>query len=119
MGKPVVFRLRAEVHAYLDPIWQQAAYTGGYTPKEVREFTGPKAYYFEQSARCRVYAWLAEQMGMTRDECHASLFTARQCRRAIAILSGVTFADIRPWAQRKRLKIYRWYDTQPAHQGAA
>lgn len=107
----VTFRLRAEVHLYLDPLWRDAALTGGYTRRETRKFTGSAAYYFEQSARCRVYAWLAEQMLLTADECHAAKFTAEQCREAIAHLSGITFIEIRHWAKRTGLKVRRRYDT--------
>lgn len=120
MRDPHLMRLRAEVHLHLDPVWQQAALTGGYTPKEIRKFSGPGAYYFEQVARTRVYAWLAERMGMTREECHAAKFTAAQCEQAIAILAGVSFAEVRSWAKRRGLKIRRWYDAPAAHrEGAA
>lgn len=115
MRDPYLMRLRAEVHLHLDPIWQQAAFTGDYTPKEIRKFTGPGAYYFEQVARSRVYAWLAERMGMTREECHAAKFTAEQCEQAIAILADVSFAEVRSWAKRCGLKVRRWYDA-PAPQ---
>ncbi|WP_267355752.1 MULTISPECIES: hypothetical protein [unclassified Methylobacterium] len=105
-----LFRLRAEVHVYLDPIWREAAQTGGYTRREIRKYAGPAAYYFEQSARCRVYGWLAEQMLLTVDECHAAKFTAAQCRQAIDLLAGVTFAEIRQWAARTGFKVRRRYD---------
>ncbi|MCJ2069581.1 DUF3268 family zinc-finger domain-containing protein, partial [Methylobacterium sp. J-030] len=100
-----LFRPRAEVHLYLDPIWREAARTGGYSRREIRKYTGPAGSYFEQSARCRVYGWLPERMLLTVDECHAAKFTAAQCRQAIDLLSGVTFAEVRQWAQRTGFKV--------------
>jgi len=110
MCDPKTYRLRREVHRRLDPIWRNAAFNGGYTRREIKKYTGSAAYFFQQSARCRVYAWLAEQMLLTEDECHASKFTVPQCHEAIALLSGVTFAEIREWAQRTGFKVRRRYD---------
>lgn len=117
MSASKLIRLRAEVHQHLDPIWREAARTGGYTRREIRKYTGPAAYYFEQSARCRVYGWLAEQMQLTADECHAAKFSAAQCRQAIDLLAGVTFAEIRRWAKRTGFQVRRWYDA-PSREAA-
>lgn len=114
MSDPATPYMREQVHAVLDPIWQNAAQTGGYSPSQIRKYSsGPGAYYLKQSARSRVYMWLAAQMHLTRDECHAAKFTAEQCREAIELLSEITFYDVRKWARRSGIKVRRHYDMPP------
>ncbi len=36
-----------------------------------------------KQAREEAYAWMREQMGMTRDECHFAMMTTEQCEKAI------------------------------------
>ena len=38
--------------------------------------------------RKREYAWLAEQMGLTKDECHIGMFDIDQCKQAIELVSA-------------------------------
>lgn len=52
-----------------------------------------------RTARTRVYAYLADQLGIARDACHVGLFDLQTCRRAWKILSGVNYSDIRRWAK--------------------
>lgn len=114
MSDPASPRLRAEVHARLDPIWQNAAQTGGYSPSKIRRYTSPdQFYFFQQSARTRVYLWLAEQMWLTADECHVSKFTAEQCRTAMDLLVGVSFKQVRRWSKQRGITVRRRYDAAP------
>jgi hypothetical protein len=90
--------LRAEVHAVLDPIWMSAVETGGYTGKRLARLRRGLGRGAQKVARERVYAWLAERMWLTEEECHVSRFTVEQCDAAIHHLRGATYADIRTWA---------------------
>lgn len=53
---------RAAAHDAFDPIWQSGKMT-----------------------RTAAYAWLAEQMGVSFDDCHMEKFSAEQCRNVIEI----------------------------------
>lgn len=91
--------LRRDVHAILDAIWINAAETGGYDERQVRTLSGRAGYGARQRARTRVYAWLAEQMWLTPEDCHVTRFTADQCMEAICLLHGTSYAEIRTWAK--------------------
>lgn len=56
--------LKQAVHRVLDPLWQQ----GGMSREEA-------------------YAWLAEQLELTAEECHVGMFDPATCRRAIEVLN--------------------------------
>ncbi|MFK5600207.1 zinc-finger-containing protein [Methylobacterium sp. HMF5984] len=78
----------------IDPLWKTADRTVDYRPKgdEDRKF-------IRKVARSRVYGFLAERMGLTRDTCHTGMFTLEQCREAYRALNRVTYPEIRAWAQ--------------------
>lgn len=61
---------RIKAHAAFDRLW---------VAKLARE-GGPKG-----RARGAGYKWLAEQMGIGRDDCHIGLFDIDQCRRVVEI----------------------------------
>lgn len=46
-----------------------------------------------KAQRNKMYAWLANQMGLTIDECHFAVMTDEQLNQAITILKGVTNAS--------------------------
>lgn len=81
-------------HRRLDPLWKNAARTGGYGSLNEQ---GVKTV--QKAARGRVYGFLAERMGLTRETCHTAMFTIEQCREAWAVLSGVSYPQIREWAK--------------------
>lgn len=56
--------LKQAVHRVLDLLWQQ----GGMSREEA-------------------YAWLAEQLELTAEECHVGMFDPATCRRAIEALN--------------------------------
>lgn len=78
----------------IDPLWKNAPKTGGYTACSDEELRT-----IRKAARGRVYGFLAERMGLTRDTCHTAMFTLEQCREAWVALNGVTYPQIRDWAK--------------------
>ena len=59
-------RWRNRAHAAFDPLWQQGPY------------------------RCRrndAYAWLAEKMGLPKEETHIAMFDVEQCQQVIQIMN--------------------------------
>jgi len=93
--------LRQAVHGLLDPLWQNAHLSGGYSAKRIAFLSGPGGHAARKVARERVYAWLAEQMWLTAYECHVARFTATQCRQAVGHLQAVTYAEIRVWSRNR------------------
>ena len=90
-------RARMELHnRMIDPLWQTADRSGGYQPEDEKA-----RRRIRRSARTRVYEFLADRMGITRDECHTGMFDMEQCRAASRALKGVTYFEIREWAKRK------------------
>lgn len=98
LGTPATKELRdarSKLHEQMfDPLWKTAVEAGGYT-----ETTCQQRKRIRQRARHRVYAYLADRLGLTRDECHIGMFNLEQCRAAWKALQGVTYAEIRAWAK--------------------
>lgn len=63
-------RARAAAHAVFDPMWQ----------KRMRLSDLSKA-----QARGRGYKWLAEQLGVSRKECHIGMMDAATARRVVEV----------------------------------
>jgi len=80
----------------LDPLWKNAVSDLGYEPEDQKARA-----IIRNVARHRVYSYLAEKLGITRDECHVGMFTIEQCRDAWRILSETDYAEIRAWAKTK------------------
>lgn len=93
---PETRKARGYVHAVLDPLWRDAP---ALYPADA------KPYGIRRVARLRCYEWLADQMGLTADECHTGMFTIEQCRQAYRLLRNTTYADIRKWAKARKEKV--------------
>ena len=63
---------RRMAHKAFDPLWEQAV-GGGLSKSE---------------ARTRLYAWLAEELGMPAKECHIGMFSLPVCVRVIEICAA-------------------------------
>ena len=81
----------------VDPLWKTALVTVDYQPED------PKARaIILNTARARVYEFIAWKMGLDRDECHVAMFTLPQCRAAWTALAGVDYPFIRRWAKLRK-----------------
>lgn len=80
----------------VDPIWKNAIllYPGDKDAKAQA--------IIRSTARRRTYDFLAEKLGITREECHIAMFDIEQCRRAWVAFKGVDYAQIRAWAKAKK-----------------
>lgn len=64
--------LKIQAHAYFDPLWKMHM----------------KRYNYDQNkSRNMTYEWLADEMGLDREECHIGMFNENQCKRVIEICS--------------------------------
>ncbi|MEO0954788.1 MAG: zinc-finger-containing protein [Pseudomonadota bacterium] len=84
---PKTRNARSYVHRILDPIWQNAG----------EHYNGDPPSFVRRMARTRVYKYLANEMGLTKDECHTGMFTIEQCRQAYAILKKTDYPKVRAW----------------------
>lgn len=83
----------------IDPLWRTAVESVGYTPED------PKARkIITNTARKRVYDFLAWRLGIDRDECHTAEFDLEMCRRAWVALRGIDYNEIRTWAKARKAK---------------
>lgn len=91
-------QLKRGVHHVLDPLWRnwQQAYP------EVRGSNKK----IQNIQRSRVYAWLADAMGIPPAECHIGMFDEARCRQALDVIQRVRLTpwDIRDWAKRREGK---------------
>jgi zinc-finger-containing domain len=79
---------RQRLHAVIDPIWKSApSFYGGIAASDQGRMM--------QVARHRVYGFLAKRLGIPRSECHVAHFDAATCDRAVEIMTGVTYEQIR------------------------
>jgi hypothetical protein len=65
---------KKKAHAAFDPIWQKDM-----------EWNGKKRH----EARNDAYAWLAEQMGISKEVCHIGMFDVDQCYQVILFCRGL------------------------------
>ncbi|MHA7900803.1 MAG: zinc-finger-containing protein [Henriciella sp.] len=91
---PETRNARSYVHRILDPIWKNAG----------KYYDGDPPRFVKRMARSRVYKYLADQMGLTKDECHTGMFSVQQCRQAYAILKRTDYPIVREWAKRQKQK---------------
>lgn len=95
LGTPADAELRNarnHVHKVLDPIWQSAADSGAYGPKDQKA-----AFIISRAARGRVYTYLAHHMGIEKELCHTGMFNIEDCRAAWKILHGLSYVTVRDW----------------------
>jgi hypothetical protein len=91
-------RARSQFHdTVFDPIWKNAVKTGGYVNVD-----GRSASKIRKAARSRLYAFLADRMGLDRDGCHTGMFTVEQVRQAAEALRGVNYPMVREWHQARK-----------------
>ncbi len=108
---PELREARGFVHGVLDPIWAHAwtLYPDGAGNRKA----------LQQVARGRVYAWLADRMGLEQRNCHTAMFDIEQCRVAYRLLRGASYSDIREWARARKEKTDGKTTTDlPARQGS-
>ncbi|MCK7474048.1 MAG: DUF3268 family zinc-finger domain-containing protein [Rhodopseudomonas palustris] len=80
-------------HRMIDPLWKTA--DNYYKPTSNKERNT-----IRRCARTRVYAYLANRMGISASDCHTGMFSIDQCRAAWAALKGITYEDIRSLASK-------------------
>lgn len=90
---------KQRAHACFDPLWVQAPrmYPAPQTntPKQRR-----KAHKrIRQAARTRAYAWLAERLGLEKEQCHIGMFSVEQCDQVVAVCKTMTPEKVRAWAK--------------------
>ena len=61
---------RGNAHRALDRLWRRGPMPPGLARDHLRSLA---------------YLWLADQLGLTRDECHISRFDIPMCRRVIEL----------------------------------
>ncbi|KAA2237813.1 hypothetical protein F0L46_08570 [Salinarimonas soli] len=111
LGFPAGPELRAArglLHDQLiDPLWRNAWREPCYAaaPRSAGEADRAKGKHrrvcINRAARSRVYAFLADRLGIPGAECHTGMFDLERCRAAWRALRGVTYREIRVWAQER------------------
>jgi len=101
LGTPAGPELRKARHLLheqmLDPLWMNADTLDAYDGREATDHRARKM--IQNRARSRVYAFLADAMGLPPELTHTGMFDLEQCRAAWRALRGVTYATIRTWAK--------------------
>jgi hypothetical protein len=79
----------------IDPIWRNAW-------RDYQNVDAKSRKNITRTARVRVYEFLADSLGLSRDETHTGMFDLEMCRRAWRALDGVTYQQIREWAKARK-----------------
>lgn len=90
---------RRLTHSVFDPLWQHAPVMSCYAA-EPDDKKATRAIRYR--ARVRAYAWLADQLGMTEDECHIGLFDIETLRLAYRLCRHASPQAIRDWAKARQ-----------------
>ena len=83
---------RMKTHAVLDPLWKEA-----YRLYPKLDLKGMATV--RRIARSRTYAWLAQELGISTDECHVGMFSQAMCVLAQMACKEMTSAKIRERAK--------------------
>lgn len=67
--------MRVKLHAIVDPLWQNQAYTS------------------RRKARGQVYGYLQKIMRMTAEDCHIGNFSAEMCLKAMVAISETPYEE--------------------------
>ncbi|MDR3488742.1 MAG: zinc-finger-containing protein [Bradyrhizobium sp.] len=112
LGTPANYELRnarSKLHnLMLDPLWMEAWRDPAYAADREADASGRKRTAqqrigdIQRCARTRVYEYLADKLGLTREQCHTGEFDLETCRRAWTALKGVSYSEIRAWARERR-----------------
>ena len=102
---------RMRAHDVFDPIWERSVEFYG------RESNSQSRGRLLTIARSRAYLWLADRLGMTRDECHIARMDVFHCDFVEQIWAGVTYGTVRAWSRsktvrRKEAKLVKRYGSQ-------
>lgn len=89
---------RSHCHKIFDPIWKSAPDLPCYSESEK---TTKSRTIIQRAARRRTYAFMAEQMDMTEEECHIGMMDLNECRAFYRICRGVTAQQVRDWFKSK------------------
>lgn len=100
LGTPAGPRLRHArecLHGLLDPIWLKAPFSG---PYEIED--GLAVHRIRQTARTRVYRYLAAHLMIDPRHCHVGMFDLETCRKAWRVLKPagkprIEYLEIRQW----------------------
>lgn len=66
---------KKKAHAAFDPLWERKL--------EIRR--AERGRYPKGRARGSGYKWLAERLGISREDCHIGMFDVEQCKRVVQI----------------------------------
>lgn len=78
----------------LDPLWINAPESESY------KIDAPSdRLVIQRAARKRVYAFLADRLAISADDCHTGMFDLNTCRKAWRVLQGVSYREIRHWSK--------------------
>lgn len=92
---------RMKLHEQMiNPLWMEADRSGLYKPEDDKARA-----MIRNAARGRVYAYLADKLGIPPAETHTAKFDLERCRDAWRALRGVTYAEIREWAKARKPKV--------------
>lgn len=88
---------RSKLHNdVLEPLWANAAAGADYDPEDDRA-----RFSIRSKAKSRVFAYLAQQLGIDPADCHVSRFDLDRCRLAWRALAPVDYPFIRRWAKER------------------
>jgi len=88
-----VKRARSRAHEAFDPLWKKAPLLYG-TVNSQAEYDR-----LLKIARGRAYAWLAETLGKTPEECHMRFMDVADCDRVVEACEGMTAKKVREWSK--------------------
>lgn len=76
-----------------DPLWENAHRQEQYDGSNAMDMKGKKMV--QNAARRRIGWWLADQLGLKREEAVIAFFDLEMCRKAWTLLKGIDYPTIR------------------------
>lgn len=105
LANPKLRAAKKRAHAAFDPLWKEAPAMYDDLPDDSTpagaKLRRKQEHRIRQRARKRAYQWLAEQLGISANDCHIGFFDLDQCERVVSVCCRATTWDVRAWAKQQ------------------
>lgn len=94
---------RSVAHTAFDRLWKEIASSYVLNSALGRGAKKRNEYRIRKRGRTRAYRWLAEQLGITPEDCHIGAMDAATCARVAELCGPMDAEKVRAWSKERGL----------------